>query len=131
MSLDIRCFYFPRSIELLASNISKVKLVRIFTIPRLDSAQQYNSLVDKIREKFNLTENERLITTYLFENQLITFDSWEDMQFFYRNRDSSQTMLYNVYVGLQTEEENKQGNFLKLMSFSWWASMYLYGIRFY
>jgi hypothetical protein len=115
MPLTIRCFFFPRSVELTVDNIGEAKHIRIFIINELDVDQQYTTLVEKIREKYDsLTTNEQFITRYLHGDQLITFDSGKEMEFGVRYNRDRDSRTFDIYVGRtadQKSDKNKQGYF--------------------
>jgi hypothetical protein len=118
---------FPRSVKVIAKNIDKVENIGHFCLPMLDTDQQYNTLVEMIRLKYDdsLAENENIVTKYLNEdNELVTFNSDKDLEYAVQcqmlisnERDpTSIRFVFKVYTGRtdQNANENNQGYLINL-----------------
>jgi hypothetical protein len=124
----VRCYIFPWFEEIAEKNIGKVKNIRSFTLPRIDSDQRYFELVQNIRKEYgsSLNEDEQIVTMFLNEdNELERFNSDDGMDIAVQNqmhisneRDpNSIGFVFKVYTGRAVDQQQGKVNLIFILFF--------------
>jgi predicted nucleotide-binding protein (sugar kinase/HSP70/actin superfamily) len=127
MPLCVECYIFPSSVEVISKKIDKVEDICSFTLPMLETNQQYSELVKEIQKKYgnSLANNENIVTKFLNEkNQMVTFDSDESMEIAVQcqmvisdKRDPNTIgFVFKVYTG-RTADQHSDVNLQGLFDF--------------
>jgi hypothetical protein len=110
--------------KVIANNLDEVEKICTFTLPRLNTDQDYNTLVQQIRTFYDnsLTENEEIVTKFMYNtNQLITFNRYIEMEAgvqcqmdaHRRDNPDSTMCVFDVYTGTTADHKRVvQSNFV-------------------
>jgi hypothetical protein len=113
-------------VEAIETNLDQIENIHRFTLPTLKTDQQYKTLVQMIRLKYDdsLADNENIVTMYLNEdNEFNRFNSDDGMKIAVQSQmaisnesdPNSIGFVFKVYTGRtvdQSSDENMHGYFV-------------------